>query len=224
MLKTIAKQVGVAALYERIASYLGMLGGASNPPEGAALLGLFLKRCAQLASPTVLELGTKRSIPERSTMHVEWVPHAREYVGSDISAGPDVGIVADVHELSRVTGRERFDVVISCSSFEHFKYPHRAAHEIMKVLKPGGLLFVQTHQSFPLHAYPYDYFRFSREALAGLFGTRMGFNVVGTAYEYPARIYSRQDSGTRSQPAYLNVVLFGEKVAATPEEYLFELG
>ena len=51
----------------------------------------------------------------------------------------------------------------------------------------------------------------------------MGFEVVGTTYDYPALFYSRQDSGTRSQPAYLNVVLFGEKVAATPEEYIFEL-
>jgi SAM-dependent methyltransferase len=182
-----------------------------------------MARCRVLSSPSVLELGTLRSQPGRSTMHRDWVPNAGEFLGSDIQPGPDVDIEADLHRLSEVVGSERFDVIISCSTFEHLKYPTLAAHEVMKALKVGGLLFVQTHQSFPLHGYPFDYFRFSREALASLFGTEMGFRVEATNYDFPVQLYARRLPGAQRYPAFLNTTLWGEKVAPTPEGYRYEL-
>jgi hypothetical protein len=182
----------------------------------------FKARCAELTAPSVLELGTRQSVAGRSTMHRDWVPHAAEYLGSDFEDGADVDIVADVHRLTAVTGPERFDVIISCSTFEHLKYPTLAAHELMKALRVGGLLFVQTHQSFPIHSFPSDYFRFSREALAGLFGTTMGFEVMATGYDFPAQIYSRRLEDVHRQPAFLNTTLWGRKVAPTPGDYRYE--
>jgi hypothetical protein len=200
---------------------------AGLPPSAAEarweLERAFLARCRELDAPSVLELGTLRSVPDRSTMHRDWVPHAAEFLGSDIGVGEDVDVVADAHRLSQAVGEERFDVIISCSTFEHLKYPALAAHEVLKALKVGGVLFVQTHQSFPLHGYPSDYFRFSREALAGLFGTTMGFEVRATNYDFPAKIVSRRELGTQALPAYLNTTLWGEKHSATPAEYRYEL-
>lgn len=185
-------------------------------------LDQFLARAAKLTNPRVLELGTKRSFNERPTRHDAWVPHASEFIGSDIEEAVDVDAVADVHRLSEAFGTESFDIIISCSSFEHFKYPQLAAHQIMKTLKTGGLLFIQTHQSFPLHSSPYDYFRFSEEALRALFGTKMGFTVVATDYQFPVKLMARQDGEIRFLPAFLNVQLFGEKIAETPAEYIYE--
>ena len=185
-------------------------------------LEYFIEKCRLINHPRVLELGTKRSIVDRSTRHDEWLPHAKEYLGTDIESGQDVDIVADVHKLSNFTGIEQFDVIISCSTFEHFKYPHLAAHEIMKVLRLGGLLFIQTHQTYPLHNYPHDYFRFSREALKGLFGTKMGFNVISTDYEFPASVCSKRVTSLSREAAFLNVRLFGEKTGKTPDEYIYE--
>jgi hypothetical protein len=93
----------------------------------------------------------------------------------------------------------------------------------MKALTISGLVFVQTHQSFPLHAYPNDYFRFSREALAGLFGTTMGCEVVATDYDFPAVIYSRREPETNRALAYLNTMLWAEKRTPTPARYRYEL-
>jgi SAM-dependent methyltransferase len=191
-------------------------------PNDNSLIDRFVARCAAMNDPRVLELGTKRFIASRSTRHEHFVPNAGEYLGTDIESDADVDIVADVHRLTQVTGEEQFDVIISCSTFEHFKYPHLAAHEVMKALRVGGVLFIQTHQSFPLHAHPYDYFRFSREALAGLFGTQMGFRVLATDYEFPAKIYSPRDPGAADLPSFLNVRLFGEKLSKTPAAYIFE--
>ena len=183
----------------------------------------FIARCAQLDAPSVLELGTLQSVQGRSTMHRDWVPNASEFLGTDIEAGPDVDIVADLHRLTDVVGEERFDVIMSASTFEHLKYPTLAAHELMKALKVGGQLFVQTHQSFPLHGYPSDYFRFSQDALASLFGTQMGFEVLATNYDFPARIFSRRVATTQHMPAFLNTTLWGEKRASTLAEYRYEL-
>jgi hypothetical protein len=189
-----------------------------------ASLAEFVAYCEGLAQPRVLELGTHRSEPERSTLHRRFVPHAGEFLGTDIEPGVDVDLVADVHRLSAVVGAESFDAVMSFSTFEHLKYPGLAAHEVMKVLTVGGALFIQTHHTFGLHAYPFDFFRFSREALASLFGTRMGFEVVATDYEFPACILSEEDAQSGPHlPAYLNVQLFGVKTAPTPDDYVYEL-
>jgi len=182
----------------------------------------FMDRAQAMQRPRILELGTRRSIPERSTRHQHLFPNAGEYLGTDIEMGVDVDFVADVHRLTQVTGEESFDIIFTEAGFEHFKYPYLAAHEIMRTLRIGGLLFVQTHQTFPIHAVPHDYFRFSREALASLFGAQMGFKVHLTGYASPAAIYSRVDPDGRDYPAWLHVNLFGEKVAKTPVNLVYE--
>jgi SAM-dependent methyltransferase len=209
---------------ERLRRALVLAGRPRSEAEASSdLEARFIARCAELPAPSVLELGTLQSQPGRSTMHRDWVPHASEFLGTDIQAGPDVDLVADLHRLTEVVGVERFDVILSCSTFEHLKYPTRAAHELMKALKVGGLLYVQTHQTFPLHGYPNDYFRFSKDALASLFGTRMGFEVIATNHDFPARVYAWRDPNSHLVAAYLNTTLWGEKRAPTPDEYVYEL-
>lgn len=185
------------------------------------LLQKFLRECSSLQAPRVLEIGTKRSNAARSTRHDVWIPHASEYVGVDYQSGLDVDLVVDAHELSASVEEESFDVIISCSTFEHLKYPWLAAHQIMKVLRPGGLLFVQTHQTFPIHAFPNDYYRFTREAMASLFNVSMGMQVE-TEYNFPAQIHSERIPTSHNHKSFLNVVLFGRKVAPTPSSWVYE--
>ena len=55
-----------------------------------------------------------------------------------------------------------FDVILLGGSVAEVPLP------LLSQLKIGGRLFIQTHQTFHLHAYPSDYFRFSTEALAAM--------------------------------------------------------
>lgn len=181
-------------------------------------LDLFLEKSKQISDPIVLELGTYRSIPGRSTLHKSFVPHYKEYYGTDIFAGEDVDFIADAHRLSQFT-KKKYDIIISCSTFEHFKYPHLVAFEISKCLKIGGILYIQTHSTFPLHSFPYDYFRFSTEALSGLFGTKNGIEVVKSDYEFECQIQSTYDG---IHDAFLNTNLFGVKITETPKDYVYE--
>jgi Methyltransferase domain len=207
-----------ASMVVRLLAVRGMPRSESSP-----LASEFRALCRRYKAPSVLELGTRQSTPGRTTMHRDWVPHAAEFLGTDLQHGADVDVIADAHTLSSTFGSERFDAIISCSTFEHIKYPILAAHELMKTLKVGGLLYVQTHQAFALHGYPRDYCRFSREALAALFPAAMGFRVITTDYEFPARIYSRRAVDQHLHPAWLNSLLLGTKVARTPGEFTYEL-
>jgi SAM-dependent methyltransferase len=169
---------------------------------------VFKNLAAQKPSPHVIEFGVKQSRPGFSTMHKDWVPHHRYYTGADMQPGLDVDLVLDLHSID--AHDENWDIVIACSVFEHVARPWIAAKEIARVLRPGGLVFIQTHQSFPLHAYPHDFWRFSIESLTLLFADS-GLTVVDCAYQYPAQVVSQQDPGGKDHPAFLNVCLIGWK-------------
>jgi hypothetical protein len=218
----VERQGRLAYRLDRLRRRLALIGEPRSAGAGSSdLEARFIARCGELPSPSVLELGTKQSQPGRSTMHRGWVPHAAEFLGTDLEPGADVDIVADLHELSRVVGPERFDVVLTCSTLEHVRYPWIVAHQLMKTLKVGGLLYLQTVHTYPLHGYPHDYYRFSREALASLFPASMGFEVVATNYDFPARIYSRRVPDMQIHPAFLNSTLWGEKRGPTPDELTY---
>lgn len=53
---------------------------------------------------------------------------------------------------------EVFDVVFSQAVMEHMRDPYAAAREIARVLKPGGLVYVESAFMQPLHAVPYHFF------------------------------------------------------------------
>ena len=222
MLSSFGMKDNLLNFFNKMFSSALLFGAGKTHPQGNQLIEDFFAHCRKLEKPRVLELGTTRLFADVKSKHDEWIPHAEEFLGFDILEGIDADIVGDVHRLSEIVGEKQFDVIISCSSFEHFKYPHLAAHEIMKTLKIGGILFIQTHQSYPIHAAPHDYFRFSREAMQSLFGTKMGFRVLATDYEFPVRLFSPQ-SFVSLMKSYLNVRLFGEKIAETPKDFVYEL-
>jgi SAM-dependent methyltransferase len=158
----------------------------------------------------ILELGTRRVAGNPSTVRRAMAHPASEYIATDFMAGEDVDVIADAHCLAKTFPQNHFDLVLSCSTYEHFSRPWIATKEIVAVLRPGGTLFIQTHQSFPLHGFPNDYFRFSREALH-LLCEDAGLTAIETAYEFPASIVSDEDLEARKHEAYLNVVAIAIK-------------
>lgn len=134
---------------------------------------------------TIIEVGTRRWDPEFPTHHRPWAPEA-DWILVDAEPGLDVDVTSDAHQLAGfATGA--FDAYVAVSLFEHLERPWRAMDAAARVLRPGGLLYVATHQTFPLHGYPRDYFRFSREALEVL-ARDAGLTVLCSSYAFRARI------------------------------------
>jgi 2-polyprenyl-3-methyl-5-hydroxy-6-metoxy-1,4-benzoquinol methylase len=175
----------------------------------------------------ILELGTKRSINSRPTHRRDYFKNIKniEYIMTDYQEGLDVDVVCDLHKTEDVFENESFDLIISFSTFEHLKYPQLCAHNLMKLLKIGGRILIETHQTFPLHGYKHDYFRFSREAIKSIFSKKMNFKTITSYFVGDCVIIPHEQPSCWNDVAesYLNIFYIGEKIDKTPQEYIYDI-
>jgi ubiquinone/menaquinone biosynthesis C-methylase UbiE len=140
------------------------------------------------------------------------------YVGFDYYPGNNVDVVGDAHKLSSYFAPdEKFDIVYSSACFEHFAMPWVVATEIAKVLKVGGVVFVETHFSYSSHERPWHFFQFSDMALRVLFSGELGFECIEAGVSNPlvGRFSSLADAYLRNQPVaglYCHSEFLGKKV------------
>ena len=133
--------------------------------------------------PTVLDVGsydvngTYRPLVEG----LGWT-----YNGLDLQPGPNVDIVASDPDRYPIADGA-YDVVISGSTMEHVARPWRWVPELVRVLRPGGLLAIVTHWQFPEHRYPMDYWRFMVD------GMRLLLDDTGQLEDYVIEYVSQWD-------------------------------
>jgi SAM-dependent methyltransferase len=108
------------------------------------------------------------------------------YTGLDTVAGPNVDVVAQDPFTFPFDG-DIFDVVISGSTMEHVTAIWRWVPELVRVLKPGGLLAIHTHWKFPEHRYPVDCWRIMPD------GMRYLFDMTRCLRDYDIRIANDMD-------------------------------
>ena len=81
------------------------------------------------------------------------------YTGVDLQAGPGVDVVlSSPYRLPFASGS--IDVVLSGQAFEHIEFFWLSWLEMLRVLKPGGLVFLIAPSRGPEHRYPQDCWRF----------------------------------------------------------------
>lgn len=85
----------------------------------------------------------------------------------DIAPCPNVDILCDAQALPFVDSC--FDLVMSFSALEHIANPFLATAEIKRVLKPGGIIYVDAPQIVAEHGYPSHFFNMTRFGLRKLF-------------------------------------------------------
>lgn len=81
------------------------------------------------------------------------------YVGVDLETGPNVDVVLESpYRLPFPSGQ--FDVLISGQAIEHMDFFWVSWLEMIRVVKPGGLIFLMAPSRGPEHRYPVDCWRF----------------------------------------------------------------
>ena len=173
----------------------------------------------------LLEVGARA---RSGVVRRNWVPVGWCYSGFDIEAGPNVDVVGDAHALSRSYESARFDAVMAFSVLEHLLMPWKFIIELNRVLKPGALGLFTTHQCWPLHDEPWDFWRFSDTAWAGLLNPATGFEIIAARMGEPAYIVAQKCApetafSAQAQGALASFVLF-RKTGETALQWPVELG
>ena len=173
----------------------------------------FLDEVRKLEACNVLELGARKS-----TIRDQFAG-CRRFVGVDIHPAPDVDVACDIHELSSALNHLNlsFDAVATVSTFEHLVMPWKAVLEINKVMKPGGLLFIATHPTWPPHELPWDFWRFADGAFHGLLNRATGFEILRCSSGLPCTILplgtEKSTVGILGQPAFMGISVVARKIS-----------
>ena len=106
-------------------------------------------------------------------------PKNSNYIGVDLSSGPGVDVVLNDPYILPFDDNS-FDYVISSSCFEHIDFFWVSFNEIMKVLKPSGVFYLNAPSNGDFHRYPIDSWRFFPDSAHSLtkWANRNGFNTI----------------------------------------------
>lgn len=97
---------------------------------------------------------------DRRTGHPNYVNF--EYMGWELA-----NVLGDIHSLPFADNV--FTAALSQAVFEHVERPFVAASELMRVVKPGGLIVTEVAFMQPLHAVPHHFFNMTLEGVEALF-------------------------------------------------------
>ena len=142
-------------------------------------------------NPIIFDIGSKDA---RGDYSFGLPPAGAKVICVDIEAGPGVDLVADAHNMTEVEDNS-VDCVVTISTLEHVRYPQKVVAEIHRILKPGGIVYINVPFMFPFHADPDDYYRFSHR----------GIDILCEAFE---RLDSGFDRGPASSMHHLSVHFF----------------
>jgi hypothetical protein len=156
---------------------------------GHQVLHKFLVQLSKMPSGAALEIGSRA---RSGVTRRQFLPSSWEYTGMDILAGENVDVVGDAHKLSKLFPEKRFRAVVSFSVLEHLLMPWKVAIELNRVMELGGVGFFITHQCWPLHDQPWDFWRFSSDAWSSIFNRATGFEIIEAAMGEPAFVVANR--------------------------------
>jgi len=149
-------------------------------------LGVWQMQMKEKVEPLALLAGGKAW--PGSSIHPDWKKNASnaKWMVTDYDAVPGIDIAADLHCLDTST-EHRFDGIFCPYVLEHVERPWDVMKAMAKTLRKEGVLYVLTCQTFPLHYYPNDYFRFSKDALASM-AVAAGLRPQAACYARPCKV------------------------------------
>lgn len=121
----------------------------------------------QRGASKVLVLGGGRQRTWLDPLMSTGKPDGLQLTYTDIDVNADVDLFCDAHELPFRDATQ--DAVITTAVLEHVMYPERAAAEIHRVLRAGGLLYSEMPFMQQVHEGAYDFTRYTLSGHRRLF-------------------------------------------------------
>jgi SAM-dependent methyltransferase len=128
----------------------------------------FVSCCSHVFNPQepIVEIGSLQVEGQMGYADLRPFFQGKKYIGCDMREGPGVDRIENVENMT--LGDESVGCIIIVDTLEHIRNPHKALDEIHRVIKSDGMVIMTAPQNFPIHDYPYDYWRFTSE----------GFNLL----------------------------------------------
>jgi SAM-dependent methyltransferase len=117
-------------------------------------------------TPPIVEIGARPAEGQEGSLDLRQLFPGQEYIGCDIQPGPRVDQIEDMHHLSFAD--ESIGALLALDTLEHVADPRRAMEEVWRVLRPGGITLISSVMFFPIHAHPWDFWRFTPEGFSQL--------------------------------------------------------
>jgi SAM-dependent methyltransferase len=140
--------------------------------HGAAFFNTYLSNAKNL---TIVDVGAQNVWGSLRSV----APPNNKYIGVDFVKAKGVEVViTDPYSLPFED--ESVDVVVSSSCFEHSEFFWLLFNEILRILKPTGLLYINVPSNGSFHRYPVDCWRFYPDSGVALqnWGKRSGYNCA----------------------------------------------
>ena len=136
----------------------------------------------QNSSLEVLDIGSQSLNKEWSTCKSILASSDLKfnYTGADIVAGENVDLVIkEIYSFKEIPSN-KYDVVTATSVFEHVEFFWLTYLEILRVLKPNGIFYMNTPSNGDFHRWPVDCWRFYPDSANALvnWGNRNNYNSV----------------------------------------------
>lgn len=185
--------------------------------EGILLRDLFYKELEKIQNPKVIEIGSRAwyNLPPRYHKHelLSHIPTAF-WLGVDMLDEDGIDAIHEAHYLSKIFPANHFDAIICIATLEHIARPWIIVNEMAKITKSGGLVYVETHNAFPIHLFPNDYFRFTIQGLEELFCKDHGWKTLEGQYISPVKIVPVDPlvKWSSDADAFLNVSILAQRI------------
>ena len=168
----------------------------------------------------ILEIGSFVVPGQEELMGIrQYFNSTNKYIGCDFRKGNGVDKIEDVEKLS--FKKESFDVIICLDTFEHVKNPIKAAEEISRVLKTGGVAIIASVFKCPIHSHPYDYWRFTTKCFEKIFGKLETHVFSFGIFDNPLNVYAFCQKG-KDYGNFLNWEMFIRKFVKETRVMIFK--
>ena len=130
---------------------------------------------SKMEGGTVLDIGSQ----DVNGSLRQVVPSRFKYVGVDFEKAKNVDVVLENPYVFPFAD-EAADILITSSCLEHSEFFWLTWLEILRVVKPNGLIYINVPSEGGFHPYPVDCWRFRLSAAPALqkWGKRAGFNPL----------------------------------------------
>jgi SAM-dependent methyltransferase len=208
-----------------------------------------LQNCQQFFESygeSINKLAPKARVVEIGSQDVNgslrtFCPANFDYIGVDFVAGKGVDLILD-DPYTLPFESESVDVVLSSSCFEHSEMFWLLYIEIMRILKPTGVFYLNVPSNGELHRWPVDCWRFYPDSGRALitWAKRNGMNSqllesytstqIGDQWNDFVAVFLKNEAHTEKYPNrilhiktdYSNGLIFGEndfsKMSIMPED------